>query len=95
MFRNERIVDEVRIRGTHPIEFFDLSWGQVFLRIQAQPCTHKPLLPQHFIDSCNTPVKTVRNIEEGRIHIGDLVIAQKPLLRNRLSGGGNLSQLLL
>ena len=87
MFANEIVVVQVRIRGIHPFDLFELSSAQGFLRVQAPDSFQQALPPQHLMNARDTSGKLVISIKESRVAIRNLHRSSHQILRVAAAAG--------
>ena len=68
---HKSIIIQVRIRAIHPLDFFNLTKAERFLRVQTPDAIEQALAAQHFVDAGNTAGVLVGSVEKSRVGVGD------------------------
>ena len=79
MFRDKRVVVEVRITAVNAVNFRCLAPAQCFIRIEAPDSFEQTLPPQNFVQPRDAATKAIRRIEEGGITISDFDVPLQKL----------------
>ena len=76
VFLDKDIILKMWVCSANSVNFFGLSGGKIFFRIETPTAFEQPLPPQDFVDPRDAAVEMVNRIKDGAIGIGQL-------LRNR------------
>ena len=81
---DELVVVQVRVRGEDAVDLCLLSGRQVFGRVEAPAPRHQPLPAEDLVDAGDAASELVRDVEQRRVGVGELVRGDQRL-------GGNVA----
>jgi hypothetical protein len=85
MLPDKRIIVQMRISPTHPINFLHLSGGKLFVRIETPTSQQQSLPSQDLVNTREAPGKLMLRIEQGGVRIRNLNISRQQFGRYRSS----------
>src|SRR2546426_9763868 len=80
---DEGVVVEMRVGSVNPVDLFLLSGRQSLLRVETPDSFQQSLAPQHFVQTGDAAVESVRRVEKRGIRVRDLRRPGQELGRRR------------
>ena len=74
VFGHEVVVDEMRIRGTDPVDFRILAGREPLRLVQAPVSGQQALSPQHLMNAGYAAGEPIASVEQRGIRIGDFCV---------------------